>query len=194
LMCAGITTYHAINQSLPLLNPGATAVIIGIGGLGHLAIQLIKVLSPARIIAIDTQEEKRNQAIALGADNALAPSNQTTEFVRDLTAGLGARVVLDLVGNDATLALGASILAQGGLLQIVGVGGGTLPLRFHEMPRDATISVPYAGSIGDLRAVVKLAEAGLIHPEIVQVGFEGLPDAYALMSSGRLRGRAVLVP
>ena len=194
LMCAGITTYHAINQSLPLLNPGSTAVLIGIGGLGHLAIQLIKLLSPASIIAIDTQEDKRNQAITLGADHALAPSDQTSAFIRDLTGGLGARVVLDLVGNDATLALGASILAQGGLLQIVGVGGGTLPLRFHEMPRDASISVPYAGSIGDLRSVVKLAEIGLIHAEVRQIDFQALSDTYALMSSGLLRGRAVLVP
>ncbi|MEJ0048185.1 MAG: NAD(P)-dependent alcohol dehydrogenase [Rhodospirillales bacterium] len=194
LMCAGITTYHAIAHSLPLLQAGSTAVLIGIGGLGHLAIQLIKALSPARVIAIDTQAEKREQALALGAEHALAPGEDTVARVRELTGGLGARLVLDLVGNDSTLALSGSILAQGGSLKIVGVGGGTFPLRFHEMPRDASVSVPYAGSIGDLRSVVKLAEAGLIHPEVVHIGFDALEETYALMSAGRLRGRAVLVP
>jgi propanol-preferring alcohol dehydrogenase len=194
LMCAGLTAYHAIHDSLALLERGSTAVLIGIGGLGHLAIQMIKALSPARVIAVDTREEKRQQARALGAEQALPPGDLVAEQIRDLTNGLGARLVIDFVGTDATLALGAAILAQAGTLKIVGVGGGTLPIRFHEMPRDSTVSVPYAGSIGDLRAVVSLAESGAVRPDVVRIGFEALQSSYELMERGELRGRAVLVP
>jgi len=194
LMCAGITTYHAVRQSLPLLKPGSAAVVIGIGGLGHLAIQILKSLTPATIIAVDTQEDKLQQALALGAHHALSAGSDAAAQVRGLTRGLGANVVIDLVGNDATLAFGATALAHGGSLKIVGVGGGTLPVRFPEMPRDSSVAVPYAGTIADQREVVRLADDRLIHAEVTHIGFDALADTYALMDSGRLKGRAVLVP
>jgi propanol-preferring alcohol dehydrogenase len=50
---AGLTPYHAIKRSLPLLVPGSTAVVIGAGGLGHMAVQILAALCPARIVAID---------------------------------------------------------------------------------------------------------------------------------------------
>lgn len=194
LMCAGITTYHAVRQGLDLLRPGSAAVIIGIGGLGHLAIQVLKAMSPATIIAIDQHQEKLNHALELGADHGFLSDGETAARVRDATRGLGANVVIDLVGNDRTLALGASILAQRGSLKIVGVGGGTMPVRFAEMPRDSSVHIPYAGTLGDQHAVVRLAEAGMTHAEVTAIGYDDLPATYALMDSGKLRGRAVLVP
>jgi propanol-preferring alcohol dehydrogenase len=194
LMCAGITTYHAVLQASPLLGPGSSAVIIGVGGLGHIAIQILRTLTLARIIAVDRQPEKLAHALALGADEAVAAGEGAAAAIRELTGGLGAALVLDLVGNDSTLAFAQSVLAQGGQLQIVGVGGGTLPLRFHEMPRDATVAVPYAGTCGDLRAVIGLAQQGHVHAEIVEVGFDELAQTYARMGAGTLQGRAVLVP
>jgi propanol-preferring alcohol dehydrogenase len=194
LMCAGITTYHAILQAEPLLGPGSSAVVIGVGGLGHIAIQILRTLTPARIIAVDRQPEKLVHARALGADLAIEAGEGAAAAIRAATGGLGAGLVLDLVGNDATLAFAQSVLAQGGQLQIVGVGGGTLPLRFHEMPRDATVAVPYAGTCSDLRAVVGLAQQGHVHAEIVEVRFDELADTYRRMEAGTLQGRAVLVP
>jgi len=194
LMCAGITTYHAVAQALSRLGPGSTATVIGVGGLGHIAIQILKALSPTRVIAVDTQHVKLEQACALGADVGLAAGPEVAEAIRTDTGGLGSNVVFDFVGNDATLALGAKILAFGGLQEIVGVGGGTLPVRFLEMPREATITLPYAGTISDLRGVVSLFTGGLIHPEVIPIGFHQLGEYYALMESGRLTGRAVLAP
>ena len=48
---AGLTPYHAIKRSLPLLVPGSTAVAIGVGGLGHLGVQILRELTPATIVA-----------------------------------------------------------------------------------------------------------------------------------------------
>lgn len=194
LMCAGITTYHAIDRARSVLGTGATAVVIGVGGLGHLALQMLKSLTPARIIGIDRNAEKCVHARRHGADHALVADGATAERIRALTGGLGAALVIDLVGNDATLRLAQSVLAMGGQLQIVGVGGGTLPLRFHEMPRDASVAVPYAGTVPDLRGVVTLAQSGDVHADVIRIGYEEIAHCYAEMEAGRLKGRAVLVP
>jgi len=194
LMCAGITTYHAVEQAVGRLTPGTTATVIGIGGLGHIAIQILKALTPARVIAVDTQPEKLEQARALGADLALLSGPDTADAIRADTKGLGSNVVLDFVGNNPTLALGARILGIAGLQEIVGVGGGTLPVNFFEFARDSSITLPYAGTISDLRGVVSLFASGLVHPEVSQISFDQLNETYELMDSGKLKGRAVLVP
>ncbi len=55
---AALTPYHAVKRSLDLLVPGSTAVVIGVGGLGHMAVQILRALSPARIVAVDTSADK----------------------------------------------------------------------------------------------------------------------------------------
>ncbi len=194
LMCAGITAYHAIDRARPLLGTGATAVVIGVGGLGHLALQMLKSLTAARIIGVDRNEDKCAHARRSGADQALIAGAGTADRIRALTGGLGAALVIDLVGNNSTLKLARSVLAMGGQLQIVGVGGGTLPLSFHEMPRDSSVTVPYAGTIQDLNGVVHLAHTGHVHADILRIGYEEIGRCYADMEAGRLKGRAVLVP
>jgi propanol-preferring alcohol dehydrogenase len=194
LMCAGLTTYHAIRDSLARLTPGTAIVLIGIGGLGHIAIQILRSLSAARIIAVDNHPDKLRHALELGAHDAVMSDPEAAAKIRDITNGLGAAVVLDMVGTDGTLALGVKILARRGDLKIIGVAGGTLPVRFHEMPRDASVSVPYAGTLPELYEVLELAKSGLIKPDIEQVTFANVLDAYERLEHGRLRGRAVLVP
>jgi propanol-preferring alcohol dehydrogenase len=194
LMCAGITTYNTIRQGLPVLTPRSSAVVIGVGGLGHIAIQILRALSPARIIAVDTDPEKLAQATRLGAHHGVPGGPDAAPSIRALTGDLGATLVIDLVGIDATLALARAILAQRGQLKLVGVGGGTLPLRFFEMPREAAVSIPYAGTLTDLIAVVELAARDLVRPEVTRIGFDALEETYALMAAGKLQGRAVLTP
>lgn len=64
---AGLTPYHAIKRSLAELVPGATAVVIGTGGLGHVAIQLLRAMTAVRVIALDVSEEKLALARTVGA-------------------------------------------------------------------------------------------------------------------------------
>jgi len=194
LMCAGLTTYHAINDARLRLTPGSAAVLIGIGGLGHIAIQILRAMSPARIIAIDNNPDKLEHARALGAHDIVQAGPGAAARVKSITGGQGAALVLDMVGNDATLALGAAVLARRGELKIIGVAGGTLQLRFHEMARDSSVTVPYAGTLDELYEVLELARSGLIKPDVETVSFETVLDAYRRLDSGRLRGRAVLVP
>lgn len=194
LMCAGLTTFHAIQSAAARLTPGASIVLIGIGGLGHLAIQIARALSPAQVIAVDVHPAKLAHALELGAHHAVTADADAGDKIRALTGADGAALVLDMVGNDATMALGAKVLGYGGELKIVGVGGGTLPVTFFSMPRDASVNAPYAGTLSDCHGVVRLAQSGAIRPEIERVGFDGVLDAYERMERGLLRGRAVLVP
>jgi propanol-preferring alcohol dehydrogenase len=194
LMCAGITTYSVIRQALPLLTPGSSTVLIGVGGLGHLAIQILKALSPTRIIAVDAYEDKLAHALQLGANHAVQAGPEAAAKIRALTGGRGAELVIDMVGADATMAFSQAVLAQRGQIKLVGVAGGTLPVRYFEMPRESSIGVTYAGTIPDLFEVVRLAEAGLIKPEVTHIGFDQLDETFARMDAGQLRGRAVLVP
>jgi propanol-preferring alcohol dehydrogenase len=194
LMCAGLTTYHAVKDSLARLTPGSSAVLIGIGGLGHIAIQVLRALTPVRIIAVDNNPDKLKHALELGAHDTVLAGPDAAEHIESITTGLGAALVLDMVGNDATLALGAKILARRGELKIIGVAGGTLHVRFHEMARDSSVTIPYAGTLDELYEVLELARSGLIKPDVKKVTFENVLDAYQRLDSGRLRGRAVLVP
>src|SRR5919112_855610 len=72
---AALTPYHAIKRALPQLNADRTVVVLGVGGLGHMAIQLLRVLAPVRIIAADVDDKKLEQAKALGADDIVNNGN-----------------------------------------------------------------------------------------------------------------------
>src|SRR4029453_5941848 len=65
---AGITAYHAVRKSLPLLPPGTTAVVQGAGGLGHIGIQCLKALSGTRIVVVDKNPAALELAGQIGAD------------------------------------------------------------------------------------------------------------------------------
>lgn len=68
---AALTTYHAVNQVLPILKPDTAVVVIGVGGLGHFAVQFLRELSGARIIAVDRDENALKLAADQGADLCL---------------------------------------------------------------------------------------------------------------------------
>jgi propanol-preferring alcohol dehydrogenase len=63
---AGLTPYHAIKNALPNLVAGSTAVVIGSGGPGQMGIQLLKVLSSARVVALDVNDEKLQFGFRIG--------------------------------------------------------------------------------------------------------------------------------
>src|ERR1700730_5898293 len=96
---AGITAYHAVRKSLPLLYPGTTAVVIGAGGLGHIGIQSLATLTAASIIVIDANPAALRRTCELGAHHTVVADGTQTEAVMDLTGGRGAEVVFDFVAE-----------------------------------------------------------------------------------------------
>jgi len=191
---AGLTPYHAIRRSWRKLTPGSTAVVIGIGGLGHVGIEILKATTAARVIAIDTRPEALRLAEECGADLAIAAGDDAAGQIRHETRGRGADLVIDCVGANSTLALGAASTRMMGDLTIVGLGGGTLPVGFFSVPYEVSIQTTYWGSRPELVEVLDLAARGLVRPRVVTFPLDDAPAAYQQLHEGKLNGRAVIVP
>lgn len=191
---AGLTPYHAVKRSLALLAPGATAVVIGAGGLGQMGIQILRALTSARIVAVDTADDKLRMARQSGADDTFRSGADTAAEIKELTRGLGAEVVLDFVGADSTLQLAAQLARKLGHLTVVGLAGGTLPFNFFALPYECSVAAPYWGTLPDLYEVIALAEAGKVKPRIEVFPLDRVKEAYRELREGRVSGRAVIVP
>jgi propanol-preferring alcohol dehydrogenase len=193
---AALTPYHAIKHALPHLNPESTAVVLGVGGLGHMAIQLLRVLAPVTIVAADVDEKKLQQAKALGADHIVNNRNaaEAVERIQTITGRRGATLVLDCVGVQATVDLGAQILRRGSVWTIVGLGGGHHDFRHGSTPYGTLMSIPYWGSRVELMEVIAMARNGRIHAEITEFPLSQAVEVYGQLKAGEITGRAVLVP
>ncbi|QHC66085.1 alcohol dehydrogenase catalytic domain-containing protein [Rathayibacter sp. VKM Ac-2759] len=192
---AGLTPYHAIRSSASVLVPGSTALVIGSGGLGHVGIQILKAITPARVIVLDLSDEKLALARDVGADEALRSDDpDVLSRIRELTGGEGAQAVFDFVGAEPTLAIARQAVALDGQVQIVGIGGGVLPTGFFSTPMGASVRAPYWGSRTELMEVLDLARAGLVRVHTERFSIDEAPEAYRRLHDGTVRGRAVVVP
>ena len=191
---AGLTPYAAIKRSLAILVPGSTAVVIGVGGLGHLAIQILRALAPTTVIAVDTNEKALRVAESVGAHHAVPAGETAVAEIRSRTGGVGADLVLDLVGLDDTMRLGAAVARTRGHLTIVGIGGGTLPVGFSQVPYGLSVATTYWGSLPELGEVLALAQSGDVEARIERFALEDAAAAYQAMRDHALEGRAVVVP
>ena len=191
---AGLTSYHAVKQVLPILQPGTTAVVIGVGGLGHLAVEFLRELCGARIIVVDRSKAALKLAEERGATLCLPSDETTVAQVMDATAGAGAMAVLDFVGIDATLAMAVRCLRRRGRIVLVGIGGGTYPLGYASIPPGCSIMTTLGGSTSELAEVVALAEAGRLRPQTTRFKLEEAPEVFRRLHDGEITGRAVLIP
>jgi propanol-preferring alcohol dehydrogenase len=191
---AGLTPYHAIKRSLPLLSPGSFAVVIGAGGLGHMATQILGACTPTTIVVVDRNADALAMARNIGAHHVVAAGDDASAEIEELTKGRGADVVLDLVGSDDTLALASTVTRVLGHLTLVGIAGGTLPFTFFSPRYEVSVATTYWGTLPELLEVLDLAERGLIHAEVLQWSLEDAMHAYDAMAAGKLHGRAVVVP
>jgi propanol-preferring alcohol dehydrogenase len=191
---AGLTPYHAIRRSWSKLPPGSTALVIGVGGLGHLAIEILKATTAARVIAVDTRNDALELAEQVGADRVVLAGDGAAQATRSATRGLGADVTLDFVGADATLALGAAATRVLGDLTIVGLGGGTLPVSFFSLPYELSVQTTYWGTRPELVEVLDLGARGLLRPRVTEFRLDQAASVYRQLAEGTLNGRAVIVP
>lgn len=189
---AGSTPYHAVKRVLPRLVPGSTAVVIGAGGLGGYAIQYLRLLSPARVIAVDVAPHRLAFARELGAHETVASDESTVEVIRDMTGGAGAEAVFDFFGSDATMRMALGTVGVLGAAALVGAGGGTVPVGWGLVPVGAEIFIPLGARIADLHEVVALAEDGRVRVEVETYPFDQVDAAFARFASGELNGRVVV--
>jgi propanol-preferring alcohol dehydrogenase len=194
---AGMTARHAVERGRPWLMRDGVAVVVGIGGLGHLALQFLDATADAQVIAVDVDAARLDFARELGAAECVPAGDGAAERVVEANGGRPVDVVLDFVGSQETLDLAARVAGRGGAIVVAGGGGGRLCVtaemgtgRFPE--REVMIMHTFGGTRADLVDALAHAQAGRIHSRVQRFGLDEAGRALAELEAGRVLGRAVL--
>src|SRR5690554_771765 len=191
---AALTPYHAIKLSLPkLAGGGKTALVIGLGGLGQLGVQLLRVLTGATVIATDMKPEAMAEAEKAGAVTVPGGDDQV-ERIRELTGGQGVDAVFDFVGVTQTIGLAQKVVRRQGRITVIGVAGSPTQWDFYSNLYEAELTNTYWGTIEELHEVAALYRAGQITPSVTRYSMDDALQAYHDLHDGKLSGRAVVVP
>lgn len=195
---AGISSYAAVMRVREYLVGGATIVIIGVGGLGQMAIQIAREITGARIIAVDQRRDQLDRAAGLGAAQTIlaAADNvaDTVAEIRSATSGEGAHAVLDFVGTDESLTLATQTVRQRGIIAMLGLAGGHVSFGFYSQAPEAVLTTVFAGTRSDLDGVVALAREQRIETLVTTYPLADVNRALDDLRAGRIEGRAVITP
>src|SRR5712664_1535715 len=188
LFCAGVTVYRALKQSK--ISPGQRLAVFGVGGLGHLAIQIGQGLG-ADIAAIDISDEKLALAKSLGASTALnAASNNV---VKELRSKGGVHIALVASAARAAYDMAFSCVRPTGKLLVVGLTAENIcfpPILMAAA--EVRIQASAVGTRQDVRDVLALASQGKIRCRVDTRPLSEANHALDLLRSGQVSGRIVL--
>lgn len=188
---AGAAAYGVIHRTLPFVRDNGYVAVVGVGGVGAFALQLLRYMTSATVIAIDLENRLEN-ALKRGADMGVVSREGAAEEIRKLTGGRGVDAVLDFVGMDQTLQLAAAITKPLGAIGLVGTAGGMLPFRFGSPDFGVHVFNSASCSLGELRQLIEIVGSGKIEIDTKIFDFEDLEQAYDDLRGGRLLGRGVL--
>jgi propanol-preferring alcohol dehydrogenase len=188
LFCAGVTVYRAIKNAG--IGPGQRVAVFGIGGLGHLAVQ-IAAQRGSRVVAIDIAPEKLELAMSLGAERIFNAS--TTDIRKELRAMGGAHFALVTSAAKAAYELAFGSLRRGGTLVVVGVPAEPLSIPVIVMVGAETrILSSSVGTREDLRETLELAASGKIRCRVETRRLDEINQVFDEMRRGTILGRVVL--
>jgi propanol-preferring alcohol dehydrogenase len=165
-----------------------------------MAVQILAATTSVRIIAVDLSDEALELAGRLGAQHTVKSDADAPAFIRELVGPPpgGAEAVFDFVGVDPTVKFAASVVSTGGRLMLVGLGGGTLPIKPGVadigVPMETRVVVPFWGTRAELAEVIALARAGRLTAHVETFPLANAEEAYERLTAGALQGRAVIVP
>jgi NAD+-dependent secondary alcohol dehydrogenase Adh1 len=190
---AGLTVMHVVRKAVPLLGPGTRVAVVGIGGLGHIAVQCLRSLTAAEVIAVDPDPEAHKLALDCGAHHAVAAEG-AGEQVQRLTGGAGVEAVIDFVGEGDAPASSLGMVRARGTYFVVGYGGELRVPTFNLVLPEISVVGNAVGTHDDLRELIALTAAGGVRLRTRTYPLEAYADAIADLENGRMHGRGVLVP
>ena len=188
LMCAGVTTYNSLRHSGA--KPGDLVAILGIGGLGHLAVQFAA-KSGYNTVAIARGADKGPLAKQLGADHYI--DNTTQDFAAELQKLGGATVILSTLTDADALAKATGGLGPNGKLIILGVP--EKPIELSVIPLimgNRTVAGWASGTGMDSEDTLNFSKLKGVKPQIETYSLDKAPDAYDRMMSGKALFRVVI--
>ncbi len=195
MACAGLTTFSAINK-LGARIKDKPLLIIGAGGLGLMALSILKALGGKCAVVLDVDPDKRAAALKAGAIAALDAT--AGDINAQITAAIGSApdAAIDFVGAPATVQLGCAVLAKGGRCIVVGLVGGEVTLSIPPFAlRAISLEGSFVGTLAELKQLMTLVQAGKIPDIPIQARpLSQAANALADLEAGKLIGRAVLVP
>jgi propanol-preferring alcohol dehydrogenase len=195
LACSGLTAYGALKKFGDLLKT-EPVVVIGAGGVGLMALPILRAMDARGAIVVDTDPGKREAAMQAGA--LAAVDGRADDVAAQIQSIVNDRIwaVVDFVGSGTTVKLGTDLLTKGGHLVIVGLFGGeiTMPTPYIPM-RAMTIQGSYTGSLPELRELVALLRN--MTRSYIPVEVRSLDSVNASLNDlkdGKVIGRVVLAP
>ena len=189
LFCAGVTVYRALKQAKVIR--GQRLAVFGVGGLGHLAVQIACGLG-ADVTAIDISEEKLNLAESLGASTTLNAA--AADVVKELRKIGGVHVALVTSAAKAAYEMAFYCLRPTGTLFVVGLPAESIcfpPILMASS--EVRIRASAVGTRQDLREVLALAAAGKIRCRVGSLPLAEANQALDQLRRGQVSGRIVLV-
>ena len=195
LACAGVTTFSAIKKVGPAIAE-SPILLVGAGGLGLMALSLLKALGAKGAAVVDLDPAKRDAAMKAGAIAAI--DGRTADAAAQVLAALGEPPIaaIDFVGAPDTVTLAMAVLAKGGNCIVVGLHGGQVTLPIPSFPlRVVGVIGSLVGNLAELNELVELAKAGKV--AAIPIEERPLDQADAMLTDlrhGKVVGRGVLVP
>ncbi|HET9839631.1 MAG TPA: zinc-dependent alcohol dehydrogenase [Candidatus Angelobacter sp.] len=187
LFCAGVTVYRAIKQAR--LARGERLAVFGVGGLGHLAIQIGREMG-LEVAAVDVSDHKLALATSLGATRTLNASS--TNVAKELRRAGGMHAVLVTSGSKAAYDTAFPCVRPTGKLLVVG-----LPPEISFPPimmaaGEVRVQASAVGTRQDLEEVLAMAAAGKLHCQISTRRLDEINTIFEEMKAGKIAGRVVL--
>jgi S-(hydroxymethyl)glutathione dehydrogenase/alcohol dehydrogenase len=197
LGCAGLTSYGAVFRAGGV-REGDRVAVVGAGGVGGAVIRMAVAAGASRIVAVDIAADKLEQAIRLGATDAVdSLTTDAVAEVRRLTGGVD--VAFEALGRPATFDQALRMLDDGGRMVAIGIADGSAAASVEITPlvrRGYTIVGSYGGRTReDLPEVVGIAERGGFDTSSMvtrRVTLDDAPEAYAALARGEIVGRAIV--
>lgn len=191
---AGLTAYHAAAKAARSLRPGNVCVIIGAGGLGHIGIQVLKAISAATLVVVDSNPEAVKLAVEIGADQGIVADGTQVAQVLELTGGNGAEAVVDFVGEGGATADGIAMLRRAGNYYVVGYGENLDVPTIDVISTEINFIGNLVGSYNDLQDLMVLAAQGKVALHTTKYPLDDFQQAIDDLDHGLVRGRAILIP
>jgi propanol-preferring alcohol dehydrogenase len=188
LLCAGVTVHRALKQAR--IHAGQRLAVFGIGGLGHIAVQ-IGVAAGAEVTAIDVSEEKLALAKSLGASRTLNAAS--ADVVKEVRRSGGVHVALVTSAAKSAYDMAFYCVRPTGTLLAVG-----LPAKDISFPAilmaagEIQIKASAVGTRGDLREILAMGAAGTVHCQVTERPLDGVQEILGELERGEISGRVVL--
>jgi propanol-preferring alcohol dehydrogenase len=188
LLCAGVTVHRALKQSK--LRAGQRLAVFGVGGLGHIAVQIGRAAG-AEVTAIDISEEKLELAKSLGAARTLNAA--TTNVVKEMRRAGGVHVAIVTSAAKSAYDTAFYCVRPTGTLLAVG-----LPAKDISFPpilmaaAEIQIKASAVGTREDLREVLEMGAAGKVHCQVSTRPLAEVQQVLEQLSRGEVAGRVVL--